>query len=295
MSHPKIWRNGNVHVGSVGNSHLLAPALHYGLGVFEGIRSYQTARGPAIFRLGEHLDRMAQGAQALGMPFDREEMGQGCVEILRASGLGDAYLRPLAFYATGNLGLDVDRHGLETVVAAIPWQSHLGESAATKGVRAHRSHLLRNPASAIPPLKLCGGYVNSILAKRAATAAGFEEAVFVDAEGFVVEATGENLFMVSGGRITALEHPDALPGITRRTVMEMAGADTRKVPLEELLEADEVFLTGTSAELTPLGELAGRTWKPGRVTLGLREHYFDIVRGRNAAHSNWLTPLEDRS
>lgn len=295
MSHPQIWRNGTLHVGSAANSHLMAPALHYGLGVFEGIRSYMTSRGPAIFRLREHLDRMARGAEALGMPFDAEEVGRGCVDILRASGLGDAYLRPLAFYGTGTLGLDVERHGTETFVTAIPWQSHLGEAAAAKGVRAHRSRLLRNAAGAIPPLKLCGGYVNSILAKRAATAAGFEEAVFVDGEGFVVEATGENLFMVSGGRVTALEHPDALPGITRRTVMEMAGADARKVSLDELLAADEVFLTGTSAELAPLSELAGRTWKPGPVTLGLRGHYLDTVRGRDAARGNWLTSLEDRA
>ncbi len=289
--HP-LWRNGKLTVGSPAQAHLMAPALHYGLGVFEGIRSYLTSSGPAIFRLDAHLERMAKGAAALGLPFDMGAMAQGCMEVLDASGLGDAYLRPLVFYGSGNLGLDVDQHGAECFVTALPWNNHLGDAAA-RGVKAHVSTLRRNASDAIPPLKLCGGYVNSILAKRAATAAGFEEALFVDARGYVVEATGENIFMVAGGKVTAVAHPDALPGITRATVMEMAGAGARPVALEELLEADEVFLTGTSAEITPLAALGGRTWTAGPVTADLRKIYMDIVRGKDSSRSSWLRPVRE--
>jgi branched-chain amino acid aminotransferase len=293
MVNPLIWRNGSLAVGSASVSHLMAPALHYGLGVFEGIRAYMTPRGPAIFRLQAHMDRMARGAEVLGMPFDPAEMARGCREVLAASGLGDAYLRPLAFYATGGLGLDVERHGTECFATAIPWANHLGEEVASRGVRAQVSEHLRNASRAIPPLKLCGAYVNSILAKRAATAAGFEEAVFVDTDGFVVEATGENLFMVKDGHVVAVEHPDALPGITRATVMELAGAESRPVRLEELLTADEVFLCGTSAEIAPVASLGARSWPSGPVTLGIRKRYLELVRGGDATREGWFDYVKE--
>jgi len=291
MPTPRIWMDGRLVDPYESTASPLAPALHYGLGVFEGIRSYQTSAGPAIFRLDAHMARMARGAEALGMPFDPQACAQACVLTLAESRLGDAYLRPIAFYGEGSLGLDVDRHGTQMMVAALPWQNHLGE-AAVRGVRAHRSSMRRNAAKAIPPLKLCGGYVNSVLAKREATLAGFEEALFIDDQGFVVEATGENVFMVKGGKVTAVEHPDALPGITRETVIELSGADSRPVPLKELLEADEVFLTGTSAEVTPMVALDGHTWGAGIVTLELRSRYMAIVRGESEVKRAWLTLVD---
>jgi branched-chain amino acid aminotransferase len=291
MSHLRIWYEGRLVEAAEVAVSPMAPALHYGLGVFEGIRAYGTAAGPAIFRLDAHMARMAKGAQALGLAFDAEACARGCLAVLAESGLLDAYIRPLAFFAQGTLGLDVDQHTTHTLVAAIPWQNHLGE-AALAGVRAQVSPMRRNQAAAIPPLKLCGAYVNSILAKREAARAGFEEAIFQDERGYMVEATGENIFMVKAGRFTAVQHPDALPGITRDTLIELTGAESRPVTLDELLEADEVFLTGTSAEVAPLRALGERTWKPGPVAAELAAHYQELVHGRVAERSAWLTPAQ---
>ncbi len=285
---PRLWFNGRLVPASEAPASVLAPALHYGLGVFEGIRSYATPEGPSIFRLREHMARMAKGAEVLGMAFDEDQCAQACLEVLADSGFGDAYLRPLAFFGGGTLGLDVDAHRTDLMVAALPWANHLG-AAAARGVRALVSDYRRNTARSIPPLKLCGAYVNSILAKRAASRMGFEEALFVDDQGYVVEATGENVFMVKGGQVTAVFHPDALAGITRRTVLELTGALSRAVTLTELQEADEVFLTGTSAEITPLGALGDRTWAVGPVTLELRERYMKVVRGQDPTCEHWLS------
>ena len=292
MPNPPIWYNGRLQDVAEAPVSPMAPALHYGLGVFEGIRAYGIASGPAIFRLDAHMARMAKGAEALGLAFDPEACARGCREVLEASGLQDAYIRPLAFFAQGTLGLDVDLHTTHTLVAAIPWQNHLGEAVLT-GVRAHCSPMRRNAALAIPPLKLCGGYVNAILAKREAARAGFQEAIFQDDRGFVVEATGENVFMVQGRRLVAVAHPDALPGITRATLVELTGAEERPVTLAELLTADEVFLTGTSAEVAPVAALDGRTWQPGPVTLELAATYQELVHGRVAERMAWLTPAQD--
>ena len=182
----------------------------------------------------------------------------------------------------------MDGHTSRTLVAAIPWRNHLGE-AAREGIRARVSPMRRNAAPAIPPLKLCGGYVNSVLAKREASRAGFQEAVFQDDRGFVVEATGENVFLVKGGKVVAAEHPDALPGITRATIVELAGAESRPVRLEEVLDADEVFLTGTSGEVAPLCALDRRTWRPGPVARELAARYDDVVHGRAPERKSWLT------
>lgn len=286
----RIWIDGGLKEAEEASASLLAHGLHYGTGVFEGIRAYETAEGPAIFRLPEHLARLGKGAAALGMKVDLEALHQGALEVLSDSGLRAAYLRPLAFFGGGGLSLDVDALTVRQMVAALPWSNHLGE-AALRGVRTRVSPLRRNPASALPPLKLCGNYVNSILAKREAALAGFGEALFVDDQGFVVECTGENVFMVKEGRVTAVEHRDALPGITRATVLELSKGDARPVHLEELLGADEVFLTGTSAEVSPVSALEGRAWAVGPVTRELSALYQDVVHGRSRAHLPWLTPV----
>lgn len=290
MPHAQLWMDGSLVEGAEAGISPLAHALHYGTGVFEGVRAYRTDQGPAIFRLEEHLARLGRGAEALGMPVDLELLRRGCLEALAASGLEEAYLRPLAFFETGGLSLDVAGLKVRHLVAALPWKNHLGEGEA-RGVSVRTSPFRRNPASALPPLKLCGGYVNSILAKLEAARAGFEEALFVDDKGFVVECTGENVFFAKGGQLTAVESPDALPGITRATILELSGAESRPVSLAELREADEIFVTGTSAEVTPVGALDARTLPPGPITKELRERYARVVRGQAEQGRGWLTLL----
>lgn len=265
---------------------LTSHALHYGTGVFEGIRSYATDDGgAAVFRLREHLERMRKGAEALGMRFDIGQATEAVLATLRANAHRDAYIRPLLWFNAGGLGLDVDKLSERLMVATLPWTSHLG----THRVRLTVSPFRRNPAKALPPLKLCGNYVNSILAKREATQRGFGEAMFVDDHGFVVECTGENVFMVKDGRVTAVEHGDALPGITRDTVIQLTAAESRPVRLEELKAADEVFLTGTSAEIARVDAIDDRVFGASPFGDALAARYADVVRGRSEAQRGWLT------
>lgn len=281
-----LWYNGDiVRVDEIG-IHPLAHGLHYGTGVFEGIRAYATPDGAAVFRLRDHLDRMARGCEALGIRFSINEFEAATLAVLRENKHRDAYIRPLAVYARGGLGLDVEALSEDVLVASMPWKPHLG----SERVKLTHSPYRRNTAAAIPPLKLCGAYVNSILAKREATSRGFGEALFTDVHGQVVECTGENVFLVKNGRVTAVEHADALPGITRATVIELAGAEVRPVSLEELANADEIFLTGTSAEIAQVGWLDQRELGANPVTLELRRLYQRVVTGQEASRNGWLTP-----
>ena len=293
-----IWLDGRWLPHNQATISVLSHGLHYGTGVFEGIRSYATMSGPRIFKLDAHLERLARGARRLGLPcgdVTLTTLAGACREALERNALGDAYLRPLLFWGEvpGGVAGGADRPGLaidvgsqvvHTMVTALPWSSHLGSSTQKCGVRATISTLTRNPADAIPPLKLTGGYVNATLAKLAASELGFDEAIFVDRAGLVVEATAENVFAVfhAGGRerVIAVEHPDALPGITRATVLEMTGGESRALALEELLEADEVFLTGTSAEIAPVREIDGRAFGVGETVRRVQRQYADLVRDR---------------
>ena len=280
------WCDGRIAGAEAFSAPLTSHALHYGTGVFEGIRSYATEDGgAAVFRLPEHLERMRKGAEALGMAFDIAQATEAVLATLRANGHRDAYIRPLLWFDAGGLGLDVERLTARLMVATLPWTSHLG----THRVRLTVSPFRRNPAKALPPLKLCGNYVNSILAKREATQRGFGEALFVDDGGFVVECTGENVFMVKNGKVTAVEHGDALPGITRDTVIQLTGADSRPVRIEELLAADEVFLTGTSAEIARVEAIDGRVFAASPFGDALAARYADVVRGRAETARGWLT------
>ena len=282
-----LWFDGRIGRQDQMNAPLTTHAMHYGTAVFEGIRSYATPDGAAVFRLPEHLERMRKGAAAFGAKFNVEEAAAAVVAVLRSNHHRDAYIRPLLWYGTGSLGLDVAPLSQHLMVASMPWAPHLGE----KPVRLTVSPFRRNRADALPPLKLSGAYVNSILAKREAGSRGFDDALFVDDAGFVVECTGVNVFMVKDGQVTAVDHPDALPGITRDTVVELSGAIARPVTLEELLEADEVFVTGTSAELLPVAALDRRDYGASPVANELRARYLRIVRGGSPAHAHWLTPV----
>jgi branched-chain amino acid aminotransferase len=281
-----LWYNGEIRDIASTGIHPLAHGLHYGTGVFEGIRAYANPDGAAVFRLRDHLDRMQLGCEALGIRFSISEFEAATLAVLRANKHRDAYIRPLAIYARGGLGLDVEVLGEDALVASMPWKPHLG----SERVRLTHSPFRRNTRLAIPPLKLCGAYVNSILAKREATSRGFGEALFTDVDGQVVECTGENVFMVKDGRITAVEHPDALPGITRATVIELAGAESRPVSLHELQDADEIFLTGTSAEIAQDGWLDARELGANPVSMELRRLYQSVVTGQETARNSWLTP-----
>jgi branched-chain amino acid aminotransferase len=240
-----------------------------------------------VFRLPEHIERMRRGAELLGLDFDAAQATEAVLATLRANRHRDAYIRPLAWAGEGSFGLDVEGHATHLMVATSATQVHLNGTRARIGVSRWR----RNPAESLPPLKLCGAYVNSILAKREAKQRGFDEALFVDARGCVVECTGANVFIVKDGRVTAVEHGDALPGITRDTVIALCGAASRAVALDELLDADEVFACGTAAEIAPIAEIEDRRYGGNPVTRELAALYARVVRGEETSRSAWLTPV----
>ncbi len=291
---PQLWFDGELIDAGRLESALNTHALHYGSGVFEGIRAYATPRGPAVFRLPEHLERMRKGADLLGMNFDVAVATEAVLKTLRANRLGDAYIRPLAWYGAGSFGLDVAGHPQHLMVATSATNLHLGGNRTRVSVSSWR----RNPASSLPPLKLCGAYVNSILAKREAKARGSDEAMFVDDAGDAVECTGANLFFVRDGDVVAVEHRDALPGITRDTLIALTGATSRPASLRELLDADEVFACGTAAEVAPISEIeagnagAGETsrrYDDNPKTREIAALYAQAVRGGTRQADAWLS------
>lgn len=285
---PQLWFDGELIDTGRPQATVHTHALHYGSGVFEGIRAYATKRGAAVFRLPEHLERMRKGAELLGMSFDPAVATEAVLATLRANRQSDAYIRPLAWYGDGSFGLDVAGHPQHLMVATSSTNVHLNGNRTRMSASSWR----RNPASALPPLKLCGAYVNSILAKREVKARGFDEAMFIDDAGFVVECTGANLFLVRDGRVTAVEHRDALPGITRDTLLALTGAESRPVTVAELLDADEVFACGTAAEVSPIAEIDGRTYVEGSpVSRDIAAAYARAVRGEDSHASAWLTEV----
>lgn len=282
----QLWFDGELQDAGKLQATLGTHALHYGSGVFEGIRAYATRDGAAVFRLPEHLERMRKGCELLGIHLDFAQATEAVLQTLRANGLGDAYIRPLAWYGDGGFGLDVSGRSHHLMVATAATNLHLNGSRTRVSVSKWR----RNPASALPPLKLCGAYVNSILAKRETKARGFDEAMFVDEDGYAVECTGANLFFVRDGQITAVDHPDALPGITRDTLIRLTGADSRPVSMEELLDADEVFACGTAAEVAPIAEIDGRRFNAeSPLSREIAAVYAATVRGESSWSGRWLT------
>lgn len=291
MNDLTLWLDGAFRERSAPHVDLFDHALHYGTGVFEGIRIYDGAHGPAVFRLGDHMARFARGTAMLRFEADTDAMSHAAGELCRRNGFRNAYVRPLAWLGGGSLHLDVEKLTARQAVAVLPWTSHLGEAAVQTGISVMTSTMSRNPRSALPPLKICGGYVNSCLAKLEATHAGFDEALFVDGD-LVCEATGENVFLVQGDQVVAVEHPDALPGITRDTIITLTGAVSRPVSRAELASADEIFLCGTSAEVTAVRRFDDRELAIGPVTKAIAATYQDVVHGRDTTHGHWLTPIE---
>ncbi|MEN4903252.1 aminotransferase class IV [Luteimonas sp. TWI1437] len=283
----RVWFDGALHAVDALQAGLTTHAMHYGSGVFEGIRAYATDDGAAVFRLPEHLARMREGAALLGMAFDPALATEAVLATLRANRHRDAYIRPLAWFGEGGFGLDVEGHAEHLMVATTATRVHLAGTRARLGISSWR----RNPADSLPPLKLCGAYVNSILAKRQSKSRGFDEALFTDADGFVVECTGANVFLVKDGRLTAVAHRDALPGITRDTLIALTGASSRAVTVAELLDADEVFACGTAAEVAPVQAIEDRSYGDNPVTRELADLYARVVRGQAEAGRGWLTAV----
>nr|WP_255492592.1 aminotransferase class IV [Luteimonas sp. RC10] len=283
----RVWYDGALHDVDALQAGLTTHAMHYGSGVFEGIRAYATDDGAAVFRLPEHLARMREGATLLGMAFDPALATEAVLATLRANRHRDAYIRPLAWFGEGGFGLDVEGHTEHLMVATTATRVHLAGTRARLGISSWR----RNPADSLPPLKLCGAYVNSILAKRQSKSRGFDEALFTDADGFVVECTGANVFLVKDGRLTAVAHRDALPGITRDTLIALTGAPSRAVTVAELLDADEVFACGTAAEVAPVQAIEDRVYGDNPVTRELADLYARVVRGQAETGCGWLTAV----
>jgi branched-chain amino acid aminotransferase len=279
---------------------VLSHALHYGTAAFEGVRAYQTARGPAVFRLGDHLRRFGQSARVLGLPveFDIGTLESACHEVVRRNGLGDCYIRPLAYAGEGSLGLDFRQNPVHTLIAAWPWGPYLGEGVR-KGIRLKIVSWAKTSSAAVPSAaKLAGNYVNSCLALIEAKQAGFDEALLLNQRGTVAECSGENVFVVEGDRLTTPPpQDDLLPGITRATLGELAREEglrvcEQSVTRAQLMAADEVFLTGTAAEVTPVREV---DWQPigegvpGPVTRRLQHLYESVVRGEWPKFRSWLS------
>jgi branched-chain amino acid aminotransferase len=298
----KIWMDGTLVPWDEAQVHVLTHTLHYGLGVFEGVRCYEGRDGrSAIFRLREHVDRLFGSAHVLdlAMPWTREQLVEACCDTVRANRLRECYLRPIAFLGEGEMGLAA-RPATRVAVAAWPWGAYLGDEGLRHGVRLKTSSFQRfHPNTMLTKAKAVGHYVNSILAAQEARGAGYDEALLLDVDGYVSEASGENIFIVAQGVVKTTPLPTVLGGITRDAVLRLLadlGIPTReeRFTRDEIYLADEAFFTGTAVEVTPVRELDGRRIGPGRpgpVTTQVQELFFSIVRGGHDRYASWLTPV----
>ncbi|MEZ6196444.1 MAG: branched-chain amino acid transaminase [Planctomycetota bacterium] len=297
-----IWMNGAMVPWDEARIHVLSHVIHYGYGVFEGIRCYETPTGPAIFRLDEHLRRLEESAHILRLPnpHAREVWRDACIAVVRDNGLRSAYIRPTLAVGYGPLGLANIHNEPVAAVAAFEWGAYLGEEGIEKGIRAKVSSFARSHVNShMLKGKINGMYVNNVLAKREALDLGYEEAIMLDTTGHVVEASGENLFVVRDGEIATPPIASVLGGITRSSVMRIMrdlGHDVVERPItrDELYIAEELFMCGTAAEVTPVREVDDRQVGPGRpgpVTKAVQERYFAAVRGRREEYRDWLTPI----
>ena len=302
VPHPDavIWMDGGMVPWAQATTHVLTHSLHYGSGVFEGVRAFATDRGPAIFRLAEHTDRLFASAECISMtiPYSQAEINQACLDAVRANRLETAYIRPLCFYGAEGMGLHAKGLQVHVAIAAWEWGVYLGAENMERGIRVFTSSLVRERANA--PLscsKICGNYVYSAVATAQAKQAGYDEALLLESDGCISEGSGENLFLVRDGVLETPALGSALDGITRRTIIELAreaGLEVRETRLrrEDLLAAEEAFFTGTAAEVTPIRELDGTLIGEGRrgpLTHRLQQQYQDIVSGRSEAHLHWLS------
>jgi branched-chain amino acid aminotransferase len=294
----KVWMNGKLVDWENATVHVLSHALHYGTGVFEGIRCYETSKGPAVFRLRDHLERMERSGKIFMMeiPYSVDDLVAATHELIKVNKLDSCYVRPIAFRGYGEVGVNPEANPVDVTIAVWRWGAYLGEEALKHGVRMTISSWRRHDPNIIPPAaKVTGAYINSVAAKQEAVHKGFDEAILLNSQGFVAEATGENIFVVRDGEVmTPPLAAGSLGGITRQTVMKVAadlGTPVREVQIarSDLYLADEIFCCGTAAEVTPVREIDGRViGPPGPITQTLQQKYFAIVRGEDEKYYDWL-------
>jgi len=298
-----IWFDGKLVPWREAKIHVLTHTLHYGMGVFEGVRAYDTVKGTAIFRLQDHTDRLFRSAKILNMPmpYSKETLNEAQRQVVRENNLASAYLRPMCFYGSEGMGLRADNLSVHVIVAAWEWGAYLGAENLERGIRVHTSSFNRHHVNAaMCKAKANGNYLNSMLALQEALSCGYDEAMILDTEGFVAEGSGENIFIVRDGKIHTPDLSSALGGITRETIITLAEAanlqvQEKRITRDEVYIADEAFFTGTAAEVTPIRELDDRLIgddPPGPITRALQKTFFDQVHGRRGDyHPEWLTPV----
>ena len=299
-----IWFDGEMVPWREAQVHVLTHTLHYGMGVFEGLRAYHAEKGTAIFRLKAHTDRLYRSARILGMdiPFEKVTLNAAHKAVIRENNLDSAYIRPMCFYGSEGMGLRADNLKVHTIIAAWDWGSYLGDEGMEKGIRIRTSSFTRHHVNiTMCKAKANGNYMNSMLALQEALRDGYDEALLLDVDGFVAEGSGENIFIVRNGVIYTPELTSALDGITRDTIFTLAqdsGLEIRekRITRDEVYIADEAFFTGSAAEVTPIRELDGRSignGSRGPITEKLQSQYFDLVHGRLAKYPDWLDYVAD--
>ena len=298
-----IWMDGELIPWREAKVHVLTHTLHYGMGVFEGVRAYLAVQGTCIFRLQDHTRRLFDSAQIMGMkiPYDEDTLNEVQRTVVRENGLQSGYIRPVCFYGSEGMGLRADGLTVHVVVAAWEWGAYLGAENMERGIRVHTSSFTRHHVNiSMCKAKANGHYINSILALQEALTNGYDEALLLDVEGYVAEGSGENLFVVKNGVIYTPELTSCLNGITRDTLFQLAAeigvpVCERRITRDEVYIADEAFFTGTAAEVTPIRELDNRTIGSGGrgpITERLQTMYFDQVHGRSVTHPEWLTRVD---
>jgi branched-chain amino acid aminotransferase len=301
----KIWIDGELVDWADAKLHFVSNSFQYGFSVFEGIRCYKTQRGPAVFRHREHLERLGKSAALyhLELPYALEELRDATHELIRRNGLVSCYIRPIAFRGYGEMGLYAQSAPVDVIIAVWPWGAYLGEEGKRDGVRAKVSSWRRiSPDGLIPHAKACGQYLNSILAKTESAKAGYEEAILLDQRGFVCEGSGENIFVVRDGQILTPPHAASiLDGINRKSIVQIARdlgytVVERDIARAELYLAEEVFLTGTAAELVPVREIDDHDLgEPGEITRVVQAKFDDALHGRAQEYLEWLDVVEQPS
>ncbi len=295
-----IWLDGEMVPWREAKTHVLTHTLHYGMGVFEGVRAYKAEQGTAIFRLQEHTDRLFRSAHIMNMPmpFDKETLNEAQRAAVRENNLESAYIRPMCFYGSEGMGLRADNLKTHVMVAAWEWGAYLGAEGMEKGIRIRTSSYTRHHVNiTMCKAKANGNYMNSMLALQEALSCGYDEAMLLDNEGYVAEGSGENIFLVRDGVIYTPDLTSALDGITRNTLFKLAAelgipVKEKRITRDEVYVADEAFFTGTAAEVTPIREVDNRqigSGSRGPITEQLQTMYFDAVHGRSEQHRDWLT------
>ena len=296
-----IWQDGKMLDWREAKTHVLTHTLHYGAGVFEGVRAYDGKLGTAIFRLQDHTKRLLNSAKIIGMkvPFDEDQLNQAQIEVVKSNDMAFGYIRPMCFYGSEGMGLRADNLKVHCIVAAWEWGAYMGKENLENGIRVKTSSFTRHHVNAtMCKAKVNGHYVNSMLALQEATQDGYDEALLLDPQGFVAEGSGENVFIVRDNVLYTPELSSALDGITRKTIISLAQEKgipvvEKQISRDEVYIADEAFFTGTAAEVTPIRELDNRAVGEGTrgpVTRELQEKYFKIVHGELEEYNHWLTP-----